>query len=177
MIRLFAGLRPSPATRALLLGRMHGVAGARWQNDAQLHLTLAFIGDVEEQVAGAVDAALSAVRAAPVAYRVAGVGSFSRKGRAHSLWAGIAPAEPVSALAMKVGQACRRAGAAIERRAFVPHITLARLNAASGPVEPFLAANDALRGPDEVAEAIILFESRIGREGSAYVELARYPLG
>jgi 2'-5' RNA ligase len=176
MIRLFAGLRPSAATRSLLLGRMHGVAGARWQSDAQLHLTLAFIGEVSERTAEAVDAALSSISAPRLSYQVQGVGSFTRKDRPHSLWAGIVPAAPVTALATKVETACRKAGADIQRRAFVPHITLARLNAASGPVEDFLSTNSALSGPGELADAVILFESRLGREGSTYHELARYPL-
>lgn len=176
MIRLFVGLRPSAATRTLLLSRMHGVANARWQSDAQLHLTLVFIGEVDERTAEEIDAALAQLSAPRFAWHVEGVGSFSRKERSHSLWAGAQPEPVLAALAMKVEQACRRAGASIERRAFVPHITLARLNAASGPVGDFLSENGTLHGPDEMADALILFESRLGREGSAYSELARYPL-
>lgn len=176
MIRLFAGLRPSAATRSLLLGRMHGVSGARWQSEAQLHLTLAFIGEVEEPVAEAIDAALSQLSSPRFVWCAEGVGSFCRKERPQSLWAGARPEAPLAGLAVKVEQACRRAGAQIERRAFVPHITLARLNAGSGPVEAFLAANGSFCGPEEVADAFFLYESRLGREGSAYTELARYPL-
>ena len=57
--------------------------------------------------------------------RIAGVGRFDQT-NAGALWAGVAPKEPIAALAAKIDRACLTAGIEPERRAFHPHITLAR---------------------------------------------------
>jgi len=52
MHRLFVAIRPPAAIRAILLGAMGGISGARWQSEDQLHLTLRFIGEVDRHRAG-----------------------------------------------------------------------------------------------------------------------------
>jgi len=66
MHRLFVAIRPPPFIRQLLLAATGGISGARWQTDDQLHLTLRFIGEVDENVAHDVDDALAAIRDSPV---------------------------------------------------------------------------------------------------------------
>ena len=127
MIRLFVALRPPPAIREALADLQEGVPGARWQDDDQLHLTLRFVGEVERPQAEDLAAALAQVHAPAPHVALAGVGSFGARGRADTLWAGLAPAAPLHHLHAKVEQACARAGLPAERRAYAPHITLARL--------------------------------------------------
>ena len=49
MPRLFVAIRPPQRVRDALLDTMGGIDGARWQDDDQLHLTLAFVGDVDSR--------------------------------------------------------------------------------------------------------------------------------
>jgi 2'-5' RNA ligase len=174
--RLFVALRPPHAIRAALIAAMHGISGARWQDDDQLHLTLRFIGEVDHHRAEDIAAALGALHAAAVTARIAGVSLFERQGRAHMLWAGVEPHEPITALQRKVDQLLARVGIAPETRAFVPHITLARLNRASGPVAPFLALHSDLASSDFIFGHVTLYESEMGHGGSRYHPVARYPL-
>jgi len=174
--RLFVALRPPHAIRAALIAAMHGISGARWQDDDQLHLTLRFIGEVDHHRAEDIAAALGALHAAAVTARIAGVSLFERKGRAHMMWAGVEPHEPITALQRKVDQLLARVGIAPETRAFVPHITLARLNRASGPVAPFLALHSDLASSDFIFGHVTLYESEMGHGGSRYHPVARYPL-
>ena len=175
-MRLFIALRPGPASRTALIAMMGGVAGARWQNDDQLHLTLAFLDEVDEGQAQALAAALSAISSPPIDLTLAGTGEFDRKGVVHSLWVGARPADALSALAAKVTQAARRAGLSPEARAFVPHVTIARLNRGCGSTAPFHAANgDCSIGPERV-DHFALVESVMGSGGSQYFALSRYPL-
>ena len=176
MLRLFVALRPPASMREALIATMHGVANARWQSDAQLHLTLAFLGEVNEAVAERIDAGLSAMRGSPVSLGVAGVGTFDDRDRVNALWAAAVPVEGLQRLAGKVDHVCRKAGAAPDRRAFVPHITLARLNRSSGPVDAWLAANAALACPAVPVGTVGLYESRLGSGGSSYHLLADYRL-
>jgi len=176
MPRLFVALRPPPHVRQALLAIMGGIEGARWQDDAQLHLTLRFVGEVEPHAAEDLAAMLGRISAPPFELRLAGVGYFERKGVPHTLWAGLAPSPPLTALNRKVESACRAAGLPPEQRAFAPHVTLARLNRSSGPIQPFLVAHAALGSDPFEVEAFWLFESLMGRAGSHYDPVIRYPL-
>lgn len=174
--RLFVALRPPRPVRDILLAAMHGIAGARWQNHEQLHLTLRFIGEVDHHMAEDIAAALGALYAPAVTARIAGVGLFERQGRPHMIWAGVEPHEPLAALHRKVDQLLARVGVAPETRAFTPHITLARLNRGSGPVASFLALNGGLASPAFEFGHVTLYESEMGHGGSRYHPVARYPL-
>ena len=175
--RLFVALRPPRPVRDILRAAMHGISGARWQSDEQLHLTLRFIGEVDHHKAEDIAAALGAHYAPSVVARIAGVGLFERQGRAHMVWAGVEPHEPLAALHRKVEQLLARVGVVPEMRAFMPHITLARLNRGSGPVAPFLALNSGLASPPFEFSHVTLYESEMGHGGSRYHPVARYPLG
>jgi RNA 2',3'-cyclic 3'-phosphodiesterase len=174
--RLFVALRPPRAVRQHLIDAMQGVAGARWQDDDQLHLTLRYVGEVDRHRAEDVAAALGSVHAAAVTARIAGAGLFARRDVPHTLWARVEPAGPITALHQAVNVVLQRAGIAPDARAFVPHITLARLNRSAGPVAPFIARASDLVTPDFVMDHVILYESELARDGARYHPVARYPL-
>lgn len=174
--RLFVALRPPHPVRAALIAAMHGISGVRWQDDDQLHLTLRFIGEVDRHRAEDIAAALGALHASAVTARIAGVDLFEHQERPHMIWAGVEPHEPIAALHRKVDQLLARVGIAPETRAFVPHITLARLNRGSGPVAPFLALHSDLSSPPFSFGHVTLYESEMGHGGSRYHAVARYPL-
>jgi 2'-5' RNA ligase len=174
--RLFVALRPPHPVRAQLIAAMHGVSAARWQNDEQLHLTLRFIGDVDHHRAEDIAAALGGLHAETIAARIAGVGLFERREQPHTLLAGVEPPAPFAALHRKVDQCLARVGMPPETRAFMPHITLARLNRSSGPVAPFLALHSDLASDIFAFDHVILYESELAHGGSRYHPVARYPL-
>src|SRR5258708_24530576 len=127
MIRLFAAA-PSPAEigRALIR-RQSGVEGARWRPLAALHLTLRFFGELREDVARDLDGELAAVRSRSFDLSLAGAGAFGDGPDIHTLWAGVAPSEPLGRLARACETAARRAGLKPDRRQYLPHVTLAYL--------------------------------------------------
>ena len=176
MHRLFVGLRPPPAIRTCLLALMGGVAGARWQDDDQLHCTLRFVGEVERPVAEDVALALGSVRHPRIISALNGVGSFERRGRVNALWAGLTPHAPLAQLHRKVDQALIRAGLAPEQRAYIPHITLARLGSTAGPTHQFIVDHAALASPPFEFTYFTLFESHLGHDGASYEAVERYPL-
>lgn len=176
MHRLFVALRPPPAVRQALIARMGGVAGARWQDDGQLHLTLRYIGPVDAAVAEDVAVALSAVRHAPVTVALSGIGRFDRRGRLDSLWIGAEPRDALAALHRKIDRALVTAGLAPEGRAYLPHVTLARFGRDSGAIDTFVAAGGAAAAPWQATD-FRLYESHVGADGSRYEAVARYPLG
>ncbi len=176
MIRLFVGLRPPAAIRAQLLGLMGGIPGARWQDDDQLHITLRFIGDVDERAAEDAALALSSVHWPPLELALDGVGAFDKRGRINAVWAGVRPKEPLAALHRKIDQALVRAGQPPEHRAYLPHITLARMNSPVELVERFVEAHGGFASAPFTLDHFFLFESSLGHEGARYDAVARYPL-
>ncbi len=176
MHRLFVAIRLPPPARAWLLDLMGGVAGARWQSEDQLHLTLRFIGEVDRHVARDVDAALSSVHHPAFSITLNGLGIFDRRGEPVTLWAGLAPQEPLRTLHKKVDQALVRAGLERERRAYLPHVTLARLPRGAGPIGPLIEGAGGVGGPTFEVRDFRLYESRLTPEGPVYTPVETYSL-
>jgi len=177
MHRLFVAIRPPAPIRNALLGVMEGVRGARWQDDAQLHLTLRFIGEVDGRVAEDVALALGSVRQPRFSIALDGVGQFGSRGRPNALWAGVRPHDALAHLHRKVDQALIRVGLEPEGRAHLPHITFARFGRESAGLDAFLARHAGLSSdPFEVTD-FSLYESRLGHEGASYTIVERYDLG
>lgn len=175
MHRLFVAIRPPEHIRDLLVDAMDEGPALRWVSEDNLHLTLRFIGEVERPLANEIADALARVGFEAFAIRIAGIGKFDRR-NGGALWAGVEPRQPVAALAAKVERACQSAGLDPERRAFHPHITLARWNRASaGAVEPFVRKNSDLSSEPFEVKSFTLFESRLSRHGAHYIEVADYP--
>lgn len=176
MIRLFAALRPPAAVRAQLMAMMGGVPGARWQDDDQLHLTLRFIGEVDRHMAADIAAALASVHQPPFDLAIDGIGTFDRKGRIETLWAGVRPHDEVAALHRKIDQALVRCGLPPEGRAFQPHVTLARFSRGAGDLSGFATAHGGLASAPFTVTHFGLFQSHLGGEGARYEMIERYAL-
>lgn len=175
--RLFVAIRPPAAIRAALRGLCDGVPGARWQDDEQLHLTLRFIGAVDHHRAEDIAAALGRVRHAPFEVRLDQWGTFDREGRVDTLWIGVAPKEDARALHLKIDRAIGVVGIPQDDRAYLPHVTVARIPRGAG-VSPDIVRD--LPAPPALAfrvEDFRLYESHLGTAGANYEAIARHPLG
>jgi 2'-5' RNA ligase len=176
MHRLFVAIRPPEAIRDLLVDAMDVGADFRWQNDEQLHLTLRFVGEIDRPLANDLADGLGRIRSAPLKLRIAGLGRFNQR-NSGALWAGVEPKPPLAALAAKVERICQSAGLAPERRAFHPHITLARWKGRrTREVQKFLEQKGGLSSEPFIVGEFILFESRLSRHGAHYEEVTRYAL-
>jgi 2'-5' RNA ligase len=177
MHRLFVAIRPPRPIRELLLGVMGGVRGARWQSDDQLHLTLRFIGEVDRHVGDDIHATLGAIHHPRFEVALNGIRAFERRGEAETLWAAVTPHEPLKTLHNKIDQAVARAGVAPDQRAYLPHITLARLKRGSGPISGLLEQSGGLASPPFTVDSFCLYESQLTPEGAIYSVVERYDLG
>ena len=176
MHRLFVAIRPPEAVRALLLGAMGGISGARWQTEDQIHLTLRFVGEVDRHRAEDVAAALAGIHHPRFEVAINGIGAFDRRGQPETVWAGVTPHEPLKTLHKKVDQAMARVGIEPEQRAYLPHITLARLKRGSGSVRNLLEMSGGLRSPRFAVDHFALFESQLTPDGAVYTAVETYSL-
>lgn len=177
MIRLFAALPLPEAMADRLEIAALGLPG-NVQPRRNLHLTLAFFGEIDEAQAADLHAALSAIRAEAFDWRIDGMGAFGGD-RPRSIHAVVRPEPALERLQAKVEQAGRGAGLRMEARRYTPHVTLSRLSAGrttAPAAAKALAARGALLAGPARAEAFALYRSDLGRGGPEYAALAVYPL-
>jgi 2'-5' RNA ligase len=177
-MRLFVALDLPWPLRDRLGGLATGIFGARWVPRENLHLTLRFIGEVPNWRAEEVDLALHAIRGRSFPLVLAGVGLFEKAGRVTALWAGVDRCPALDHLQAKIETALQRAGLEPERRRFVPHVTLARLDQpANDKITGFVQRNNLFRAEPFAVERFTLFSSQLGKEGSVYTAENDYSLG
>lgn len=176
MRRVFFGLEIPAEIKDLLLQVRTEVAGASWQSVEQMHLTLLFLGNIEEALLLAAREAARDISLAAFELNIFGLGCFGQPHAPKHLWAGVEPEAPVIGLHSAIKNQVERLGIQTERRAYRPHLTLARFNRHPGSIECLLSEyRETVCGSFQVDE-FVLFESQPSPAGSVYRVLERYPL-
>lgn len=178
--RLFVALVPPPVVRAELAAAAGPLAGARWVPEANLHLTLRFIGDCDAARRDALAAALEAVRVEPFVLPVGGLGVFPSRGPARVLWAGVGRAHTrLFQLRKQVDEALLGVDLTLDVHHFQPHFTLARLDPDydAKALARLLERRDAFEAPPFRVDAFHLLASEPGPDGPPrYRPVRTYPL-
>ncbi len=178
MTRTFIAIPMPEDAAARLANLVRGLSVGRRVPEENLHLTLAFLGDVSDDGLEELHDALSGIRARPVELRFQGLGTFGDD-RPRAVWAAVAAEPALLDLQKQVERAARKAGLSPEVRRFVPHVTLVRMKGHredAAPLARFLEERGAGSPPPVTAVAFSLMSSRLRPEGAVYEELARYPL-
>jgi 2'-5' RNA ligase len=176
MLRLFVGIEFPPELKLRLSLLQSGIAAARWIDPGNFHLTLRFIGEVDEGTAADVDEALLRLKARPFSVQLSGVGVFGGD-KLRTLWVGVEREAALSTLQGKIEQALIRAGLPPEPRKFSPHVTLARLrDPRRHELQDYLAAHAQFRAEPLRVERFSLIASYPTKAGSVYEDQADYPL-
>ncbi len=177
-MRLFVAI-PLPFDVRERLSRLdHGLPGARWVPEDNLHLTLRFLGELDGAQAHDLDAALSRISMPAFEVSLVGLGTFGEGAKLRSLWAGVEKQPELLRLREKVENACQAAGLPPDQRKYRPHVTLARFrqHPGKGKLQEYLSANGLLRfGPIEV-DRFSLFSSYLQSSGAIYSAEAEYAL-
>jgi len=145
-----------------------------WVPADRAHVTVRFIGHVDDAAAGTITAVLAPPLAVtPFDLAVRGVGAFPPSGSPRVIWAGLAGGvEPLTDVEREVSARLETCGIARVERPYHPHLTVARVKEGGG-----LRARALLEGLTERpfgttrVEAITLFESRLSPKGPTYVPL------
>lgn len=182
-MRLFVAI-PLPAELRESLGLLQDVSagGLNWQDPGQMHLTLRFIGEVDEPVAGEIAGALRTVEFPPFELTFRGTGAFPDEGHPSVIWAGVRPEEPLMRLQEEVEEVCRDVGLDPERRGYVPHVTIGRVKGdPEGPAgeaaRAWLRRHRDWEAQKCPVRAFVLFESTLTRNGAVHSARARFKAG
>lgn len=177
MMRLFVGLELPQEVRHQLSGVCSGLPNVRWVEADNFHMTLSFIGEVDENVAADIDDALAGISAPAFDVTFQDFGTFGHGSKLTSLWIGIANQPALRHLHQKVDTALMHAGLELQRRKFKPHVTLARLKGVSQERlgQFFIDYND-FEIKSVAIDHFTLFLSHLSQNGAHYEIMSRYDL-
>ncbi|MSO71534.1 MAG: RNA 2',3'-cyclic phosphodiesterase [Alphaproteobacteria bacterium] len=177
MLRLFTAIELPEDTRRRLAALARPLPGTAWVKPENMHLTLSFIGEVDEGLAADIDIELARISQPSFEIALAGVDQFESRARVRAIWVGVERAPALMALQAKVESALKRAGASPEIRRYTPHVTLARFHDLPiHKVAPFIAQRNHFREGPIAVEGFSLMSSRLGHAGAVYTVERRYPL-
>ncbi|MFO7767655.1 MAG: RNA 2',3'-cyclic phosphodiesterase [bacterium] len=184
-IRIFVAVPvPLEVTRPLaeFAGEVGPGAGRiKWVDPGSMHLTLFFLGDVEEERVPAIGEALgrAAGEVAPFTVRLDRVGAFPNLERPRVLWVGVSEGSGnLQDLKEAVDRVLEPLGFEPDRRTFHPHLTLGRIKAPGrrGAVAEAAAGWD-VPSASWTVDRVVLYQSTLTREGAVYEELEAPRLG
>jgi len=151
-------------------------SGLKWIRPEQMHLTLAFLGEVDEGLARSVIEAIGQpVQAERFPIVFGGLGLFPPAGAPRVLWLGLAAgARDVVGVQRQIAARVTRLGIRLERRPFQPHLTLARWRTSRRSDRQCLATADWAHDVARIeVHDVSLIHSRLTPTGRAYTPLCR----
>lgn len=184
-MRLFVALEiPEPVRREVarrVAGLRDRLPRSRWVDPANLHLTLLFLGQVEEAKVPSLASALREAFAKhpPLELRLAGGGTFPPRRPARVAWVGMETPGDLQALQADVSDAAvASVGFEPEERPFSPHVTLARCDPQwpRDAIDKFVTAFPGTIGQPWTAESGVLMESKLSPHGARYRVVEAFPL-
>ncbi|HML95845.1 MAG TPA: RNA 2',3'-cyclic phosphodiesterase [Thermodesulfobacteriota bacterium] len=149
--------------------------GVKWEKEEKLHITLKFLGETDEATAGAVSFVTGAAAGnyAPFEMSTGNLGGFPDLERPHILYAGLSQNPGLSALQGEIDEGLEPHGFGREKRTFVPHVTIGRVNGRMRTIGP-------LPIPEKIrftVREISVVGSVLGKTGSVYTPVRTFILG
>ncbi|MDE2383938.1 MAG: RNA 2',3'-cyclic phosphodiesterase [Alphaproteobacteria bacterium] len=168
MMRLFTGLE-LPADISLDLNFMQGgIAGARWIDRESFHITLRFIGDIDDATGRDVALALDEADIHPFSLSLKGIDVFGGN-KPHAIIARVEENGELNRLQLAHERICQSHGLAPEGRKFIPHVTLARLRDPDPrALRSFIESHALYRSRPFFVNHFVLFSSKPSRGGGPY---------
>ena len=174
--RLFIGISVPVHVKSSIRRIQRKIPEFRWLPQANLHLTLRFIGDVDRELEERIVEILSPIRVEPFILPVKEVGCFPRRGRPRIVWVGHEKGHPrLFQLQKQIEDTLVALGIEAETRAYHLHVTIARTaRAKPGAVKQFVKDNREFETAPFKVESFTLFSSKLSSEGAEYTEEATY---
>ena len=155
---------------------------ANWVREANIHLSIKFLGEQAESAPATIASALGAVggKHSPLDLRFGGLGAFPNLRAPRVVWMGVQHDPRLELMHHDIEETCAANGFALDARTFRPHITLARIRdgMAIGDARALAVAARAVgyKGMQQVG-TISLMESVLAPGGARYTKVASIPLG
>lgn len=176
--RLFIGLDLPDACKTELAEMNPGLRGVRWVQPRQMHLTLSFIGDVDDEHEAALRESLLQVRVPPFFLPLQGAGLFKARGVPSVVWIGVGKGHPhLFALHHHVQDAVLKSGLEPDLKPFHPHVTIGRCRGVSSQaLRPWMQRHEKVELDLIHVTEFILYSSALSPAGPTYTVELTVPL-
>jgi 2'-5' RNA ligase len=177
--RTFIALSLPDAHRSALAKLYRDERGFTWTNPEQLHVTMRFIGDLDELTGERLAAELAKIRVAPFFLPLEGVGAFPPRGPAKVIWVGVGRGHPLLfQLRQRIDDTLVAMGLDADVRNFRPHVTLARIRSDAAPVavRHYLKRHREFSGPQLRVDHFGLYASELTPSGARHSLIRAFPL-
>ena len=183
-MRAFIAVEISPGVHKRLAEAQDRLRAARcavkWAKPEQIHLTLRFLGDIEDDAVPNIERVLASAveEVGPFELTVSGLGAFPERGAPRVVWAGVQDAGSLALLHRRIEAGVRQLGFEPDDHAFTPHLTLGRVKEARGTdaLRALIEAGAATSFGSSPARELVLMLSTLSPSGPTYTPLRRQPL-
>ncbi len=177
MKRLFVAIKPPEDIIDDLVEMQPVIKGARSVLPDNIHLTLAFLGNVDDSLLPKIVEALKSISLGSFDLALKASGYFGSKRFPRTLWVGVDSSEGLDLLQKMVVKELDREEIEFEHRKFSPHLTISRLkNVSYEEIASYIVSQSLFTSMPFEIESFSLFESVLSSEGSRYYELERFEL-
>jgi RNA 2',3'-cyclic 3'-phosphodiesterase len=174
MPRLFSALELPRDIAVELVALRVPIEGARWVELDDYHMTLQFVGEITRRQGDEFAALLADTRLPPPEIRIRGTATFGGK-NPHALVASVVTTPALEELQRAHEKAAKAAGLAIDKRKFLPHVTIARLDRPdNGDLASYLGATARLDLPPYRPTRAVLMSAKDGG-GAPYGVVDSFP--
>lgn len=176
MLRLFIALEPPAIIKQQLLLLRQSIPGARWQKSDQMHITINFIGEVDNASLPQIVEALAKIIVEPLELNINGVDYFGSSRQPRAIYAKVSASPELMKLNKWVSNTLLEIGMKTDRNKFKPHITLARLKQASfQSVGQFIQTESLFKTEAFTLDKFYLLSSKLSPDGSQYIIEESFP--
>lgn len=177
--RYFLAIPLPEAHRALIAKLRETMPGFSWTSSEKVHLTLRFLGEMEDEAVTGLEEALARIEVEPFILPLEGIGVFPPRGHPRVVWVGVGKGHPrLFQLRQRIDDNLLALGVEADLRTFHPHVTVARLRPESSPAAAalFVKKHRSFVGPPFRVDRFQLWSSQLQAGGSVYSEVADFPL-
>ncbi len=186
-MRVFCAIELPASVRVQIIEHIAKLRGAlpkpgiSWAREGALHITLKFLGEIESNRVTSLSSAVErAVRnASPFNLLLKDTGAFPAHGAPRVLWIGVVdPSGNLSKLYESLEKECSSDGFDREKRAFHPHLTIARQRSPQGIRTPsVLSVGSNFEGVEFPVKELVVMQSELRPEGSRYSVVSKHTIG
>ena len=177
MKRIFIGVLLPENLRKSLLSLQAGLSGVRLIPMENMHLTLRFVGLINELEIRDLDKTLSSIEFEEFPMCLEGVGVFPFKGAAKTLWVGLSTNKALIRFQALIEKKCRSVGLQADSRNYHPHITLGRVRyLRQNEISNWLSTYQSFKSDDFLLDQFQLIHSILNSSGSVYNCISTYKL-
>lgn len=147
----------------------------RWQSPEQMHITLKFLGEITAEEVTGLKQGLAGISVASFELKLQELGMFPQKGNPKVIWIGVAPDHKITQLHQAVEARCSALGFETDKRPFLPHITLGRVQ----KEWPRNRIKNLLEEPKPVSFSVTsfgIYKSELNADGAVHTLIKKYPL-